>query len=59
MFLCELALELKMSIRELGHRMSAHELNVTWPLYFEFRRREEKRRAEREKRGPIPTMGGA
>jgi hypothetical protein len=32
-----MALELKMSIRELGERMSAHELTVVWPAYFAVR----------------------
>lgn len=43
MFLCELALELKMPVGELGVRMSAHELTVIWPAYFAYRRREAQR----------------
>lgn len=46
LFLCELALELKMSVRELGDRMSAHELTVVWPAYFRVRNA----RAERDQR---------
>jgi hypothetical protein len=37
LFLCELALELKMPVGELGHRMSAHEVAVVWPAYFRVR----------------------
>jgi hypothetical protein len=33
-FLCELALELKMPVGELAERMSAHELTVVWPAFF-------------------------
>lgn len=43
MFLCELALELKMPVSELGERMSAHELTVVWPAFFRARARERKR----------------
>jgi hypothetical protein len=46
-FLCELALELKMPVGELGSRMSAHELTVVWPQFFAWRRREAERQAER------------
>jgi hypothetical protein len=38
-FLCELALELRMPVGELGSRMSAHELTVIWPAFFEYRQR--------------------
>lgn len=38
-FLCELALELKMPISELTERMSAHELGVVWPAFFRHRQR--------------------
>jgi hypothetical protein len=38
-FLCELALALKMTVSELGDRMSAHELNVVWPAFFNYRQR--------------------
>ena len=47
-FMCELALEMKMPLSELGRRMSNHELNVIWPAYF--RAREELRAAEAEAR---------
>ncbi len=43
MFLCELALELKMPVGELGTRMSNYELTVVWPAYFAARKREMKR----------------
>lgn len=54
-FLCQLALELKMSLRDLGERMSAHELCVVWPQYFKWRqmtqeRNEQKAEAERGRR---------
>lgn len=49
-FLCELALELKMPVSELAGRMSAHELTVVWPAYFRYRQREAEREAERAKR---------
>ena len=39
-FLHELALELRMSVRQLGESMSLHELTVEWPAYFAFRRRQ-------------------
>jgi hypothetical protein len=42
-FLCQLALELHMPIGELGERMSAHELTVTWPAYFAWRDRARQR----------------
>jgi hypothetical protein len=48
MFLCELALELKMPIGEMCQRMSARELSVTWPAYF--RVRNERRQAEQDAR---------
>lgn len=55
-FLCELALELKMPVGELADRMSLHELSVIWPAFFAYRdraaKREQKRReAERRGRG--------
>lgn len=40
MFLHELALELKMPVGEMCERMSAHELTVMWPCFFEARARE-------------------
>jgi hypothetical protein len=51
LFVCELALELCKSVREIGESMSAHELCVVWPAFFEARRRmheaEEAKRAGR------------
>lgn len=34
LFTAELARELKMSVTELGQRMSNWELSVFWPAYF-------------------------
>jgi hypothetical protein len=48
-FMCELALELKMPVGELSSRMSAHELAVTWPAFFRYRERE-RERAEKEQK---------
>jgi hypothetical protein len=48
LFLCELALELKMPVSELGERMSAHELTVIWPAFFRYREREAEREAEKQ-----------
>ena len=39
LFLHELALDLGMTIQDIGERMSAHELCVLWPAYYEYRRR--------------------
>jgi hypothetical protein len=49
-FLCELALELKMTVSELGVRMSAHELNVVWPAFFDCRARARRREDEKARR---------
>lgn len=49
LFMCELALELKMPVGELGQRMSNYELCVTWPLFFEYRRRAAEREAEKRR----------
>ena len=56
-FLCELALELGMTVGEITHGrggpMSAHELGVIWPLYFAHKRDEENRQrrtAERSRK---------
>lgn len=46
-FLCELALELKMPVGELGERMSAHELHAIWPAYYRHKHRENKRAQEK------------
>lgn len=54
MFLHELALELKMPVGEMCKRMSAHELCVLWPAYFEARGRERDRAEEQAKHSPIP-----
>ena len=48
-FLCELALELRMPVGELGDRMSAHELTVLWPAFFRYRQREQEREAEKQR----------
>ena len=48
-FLCELALELRMPVGELGDRMSAHELTVVWPAFFRYREREQARQEEKQK----------
>lgn len=44
-----LALELHMSVRQLGESMSAHELTVEWPVYFATRQRMREAEEEREK----------
>lgn len=49
-FLCQLALEMHMPVGELGQRMSAHELGVVWPAYFNWRERARER--EEAKRAP-------
>ena len=46
LFTCELALELGMTVSELGDRMSTPELTVMWPEYFAYRSREQKRQAD-------------
>jgi hypothetical protein len=57
MFLCQLALELKMPVGEMCERMSAHELGVVWPAFFAARRREQDR--ERDKQQQMaPRRGG-
>lgn len=57
MFLHELALELGMTVSELGDRMSAHELCVEWPAFFQARKREAQRQAEAPPKRPT-TLGG-
>ena len=51
MFLHELALELNMTVGELKHGrgtpMSAHELCIEWPLYYEARKRERDREEQK------------
>ena len=49
LFLHELALELHMPVGEMCNRMSAHELTVSWPLFFAYRQREAERQAEAAK----------
>jgi hypothetical protein len=52
-FLHELALELHMPVGEMCERMSAHELCIAWPAYFEYRARQRRREqadAEMERR---------
>lgn len=46
-FMCELALELRMPVGELGQRMSLHELAVVWPAFFAYRERVAAREAEK------------
>lgn len=45
---CQLALEFKWSVRELGERMSLYEAAVLWPAYFAWRRRAEERESEKQ-----------
>lgn len=49
LFTHELALELGMTVGELGQRMSAHELTVAWPAYFAYRRRAQEKAEEERK----------
>ena len=37
-----------MTVGEIGHRMSAHELSVLWPEFFAYRRREQARQQQAE-----------
>lgn len=48
--MCELALEMRMPLGELGRRMSNRELTLIWPLFFAYRRREQERQAEKASR---------
>lgn len=48
-FTYQLALELHMSVEELGHRMSAHELSVGWPAFFAWRERTREREEKKER----------
>lgn len=45
LFLHELALELGMTVQQMTSQMSAHELCVSWPLFFQWRERDRERRA--------------
>ena len=51
-FVHQLALELGMTVQEIGQKMSAHELCVRWPAFFKWRQRtrdrEEAHRQHRE-----------
>lgn len=49
LFLHELALELHMPVGEMCNRMSAHELTVSWPLFFAYRQREAERQEDAAK----------
>ena len=51
LFLHELAVELGMTVSELGQRMSAHELTVAWPAFFAYRRREAERQEQKQRGG--------
>lgn len=46
-FLCGLALEFRMTLKDLGERMSAHEIGVIWPAYFSWRAKTEARERAR------------
>lgn len=46
LFLHELALELHMPVGEMCKRMTAKELCVDWPLYFQYRDRERARQED-------------
>jgi hypothetical protein len=47
LFVHQLALDLGKSLRELGETMSAHELTVLWPLFYERRAAIQKREEEK------------
>lgn len=57
LFLCELALELRMPVGELETRMSAHELTVVWPAFFAYRAEAQDRDRERDEMRGQRTMG--
>ena len=54
LFLHELAEHLHMPVGEMCSRMSAHELTVSWPLYFDWKKREADRAAAQS--GPPETF---
>ena len=56
LFLHELALELHMPVGEMCNRMSAEELTVDWPLFFQYREREAQRQADAQNNAPA-TLG--
>jgi hypothetical protein len=53
-YLHRLALRLGMPVGEMCERMSAHELCVLWPAYFEVEERMAEREAAKEQ-GPRPV----
>jgi hypothetical protein len=57
-FMCELALEMKMPVGELADRMSAHELGVVWPAFFRWRQREQDRQNDVKRSSPMPFQVG-
>jgi len=57
-FMCELALEMKMPVGELADRMSAHELGVVWPAYFRHKQREADRQNNTSRNAPMPFQVG-
>ena len=57
-FMCELALELKMPVGELSQRMSAHELGVMWPAFFRHKQREHDRQQNVSRNAPMPFQVG-
>ncbi len=54
LFLCELALELGLSVTELMHGrgtpMTIHELTVTWPAFWAYRARDTERQLAEQER---------
>lgn len=59
LFLHELALRLHMPVGEMCNRMSAHELTVLWPAYFErqsiIAQRERDAQEESQKNAQVPV----
>ena len=49
LFVHELAIELGMTVSEIGDRMSARELCIEWPAYFTAKRRMAEREAEEQR----------
>lgn len=56
-FTCQLALELKMPVGELGTRMSNYELCVLWPAFFQWREGARQREQERASSRADRRMG--
>jgi hypothetical protein len=48
-FMYELALELGMTVKDLGRRADLHELAVGWPEFFAYRARERERQERKER----------